>query len=209
MTNRRDHMSNKGKMFGLFMAGILLEAIFASILFGCSKTPAQTTSVPSNISSISNSTSMLSPSNGNAVEVGTIGKYSRLVTPLPIEPGPIHGPWVDLQGEDFENSNFRYILRFITKPVDMVPFAHSHNIAEFMMFYGSNPRDISNFKAEIECYIGEGQDQERFVINSPTVLFFPSSTPHCPLNFKIIDDTITMVIIALTPRYDVPHEGHL
>jgi len=184
-------MKSKKKLVSIFLAGVLVLVLSVSIFIGCTTTPVPATEPDEQ-------------TNG----VTTAGKYAKYVTPLPIERGPIHGPWIDLQVENYENANCRFIYRFITKPVDMVPFPHSHDFEEFMMFFGSDPQDISDFDAEIECYIGQGEDQERYVITSPTVLFFPKGMSHCPLNFKKVDKTITMVIIALTPKYDVPHEGH-
>ena len=196
-------MKSKKKLVGILLAGVLVLVLSVSIFTGCDATPVPTIE-PAAVPVKAPTTSANEETNG----VTTAGKYAKYVTPLPIEPGPIHGPWIDLQGENYENANCRFIYRFITKPVDMVPFPHSHDFEEFMMFFGSDPQDISDFNAEIECYIGQGEDQERYVITSPTVLFFPKGMPHCPLNFKKVDKTITMVIIALTPRYDVPHEGH-
>ena len=192
-------MKTKKKLVNIWMAGVLVLVLAAGIFSGCTTSPT-----PAIEPVAATTVSTNEETNGAA----TAGKYAKYVTPMPIEPGPIHGPWIDLQGENYENANCRFIYRFITKPVDMVPFPHSHDFEEFIMFFGSDPKDISDFDAEIECSIGQGEDQEKFVITSPTVLFFPKGTPHCPLNFKKVNETITMVIIALTPRYDVPRQGH-
>ena len=196
-------MKSKKKLVSILLAGLLVLVLSVSIFTGCTTTPVPTTE-PAAVPVKAPTASANEKTNG----VMTAGKYVKYVTPLPIEPGPIHGPWIDLQGENYENANCRFIYRFITKPVYMVPFPHSHDFEEFMMFFGSDPQDISDFDAEIEIYIGQGKDQEKYVITSPTVLFFPKGMSHCPLNFKKVDKTITMVIIALTPRYDVPHQGH-
>jgi hypothetical protein len=188
----------KRKITILIAAAILICLAILIIVIGCKPTPTQLTST-----SLSTLTSFI-----NTSEKDISGKYTEYVSALPIEPGPIHGPWIDLQGKYFDNANCRFIYRFITKPVDMVPFAHSHDFDEFMMFCGSVPEDISEFKAEIECYIGELNDREKFIIKSPTVLYFPKGVPHCPLNFNKVEETITMIIIALTPSYEVPNEGH-
>ena len=177
-------MKSKKKLVSILLAGVLVLVLSVSIFTGCTATPVPTTE-PAAVPVKAPTASANEETNG----VMTAGKYAKYVTPLPIEPGPIHGPWIDLQGENYENANCRFIYRFITKPVDMVPFPHSHDFEEFMMFFGSDPQDISDFNAEIECYIGQGEDQERYIITSPTVLFFPKGMPHCPLNFKKVDKT--------------------
>jgi hypothetical protein len=203
-------MKDKKKMTRVWLAGFLVLVLLAGVLISCGTNPTSTTPTTTPPTTQPTTTPTISPSAKPSTEVtgAGAGKYAKYVTPMPIEPGPIHGPWIDLQGENYENVNFRFIYRFITKPVYMVPFSHSHEFVEFMMFFGSDPKDISDFPAEIEFSLGAGADQEKFVITSPTVVFIPKGLMHCPLNFKRVDQTITMVIVALTPRYDVPHEGH-
>jgi len=136
-------------------------------------------------------------------------KYQKYVTPAPIQPGPIHGPWLELYGENYEGKPpLTYIYRLITKPVDMVTAPHDHNFGEYLMFYGTDPKDIKTFDAEIEVSIGKGADAEKFTITSPTVLHFPPGVSHCPLLFKKIGKPIAMVVLAQSPDYHIPHEGH-
>jgi len=61
----------------------------------------------------------------------------------------------------------------------MIKEPHSHTFDEYLFFLGGNSRDIFDFHAEIELYMG--QEQELHIIDKPTIGLFPQrfiALPH-------------------------------
>lgn len=85
----------------------------------------------------------------------------------------------------------------------MVDNPHAHDFDQFLHFYGANSTDITDFDAVVEMSLGE--EGEKHIITEPTVLYIPSGTMHCPLNFKVVNKPIIFMNIALTPQYMAAH----
>ena len=81
----------------------------------------------------------------------------------------------------------------------MIKEPHSHTFDEYLFFLGGNSRDIFDFHAEIELYMG--QEQELHIIDKPTIVYFPKGLLHCPMNFKRIDKPILFQKFWLAPKY--------
>ncbi len=61
-------------------------------------------------------------------------------------------------------------------------YPHTHDGHEILCFFGSNPKDITDFDAEIE--IGMGEEVEKYTITKPTAISLPPGLVHGPLSFK-------------------------
>ena len=97
---------------------------------------------------------------------------------------------------------FTQVLRPIYKPYLMIDKPHAHDCAEFLYFIGGNPMDFSDFGAEIEFVMGEGDDAETYIIDSTTWVYVPKDLPHCPLNFKRVDKPIMFGHIMFADSFD-------
>ena len=86
----------------------------------------------------------------------------------------------------------------VTKPI-LFSKTHTHNNAEILCFIGGNPRDITDFGAEVEMSLG--QEQEKHVITQTSCVSIPANLPHCPLNIKKVTKPIVFLEISLTPSY--------
>jgi len=86
----------------------------------------------------------------------------------------------------------------VTKPI-LFKETHSHNNAEILCFIGGNPRDITDFGAEIEVSLG--QELEKHVITQTSCVSIPANLPHCPLNIKKVTKPIVFLEVSLTPSY--------
>ena len=73
-------------------------------------------------------------------------------------------------------------------------------------FLGSNPDDMSEFDAEIHLSLGE--EQEKYVITSPTAIYILAGLMHCPLTWERVDKPVMFSEICMTPRYE-PKEDAL
>ena len=46
-----------------------------------------------------------------------------------------------------------------------------------------------------------GNEQGKYVINTPTSVYIPKGFIHCPLNFTRVDKPILLVHATLAPKY--------
>lgn len=84
----------------------------------------------------------------------------------------------------------------ISKPMSF-DHPHSHDFAEMLCFIGGNPRDITDFGAEIDFTLGG----EKHTINTPAVVSIPGGVVHCPIVFKKVEKPIVFLEISLTRVY--------
>jgi hypothetical protein len=139
------------------------------------------------------------------------GKYSKYFTTDikedSIIPDVIKGPVFGLRGArqiPEANANFGWI--YIVKPlfIDRVP--HTHDGDEYLFFLGGQvPDSFSTFDAEIDFYFGE--EQEKYVITEPTVVFIPKGLLHTPLNFRKINKPLLFGMLLLSPKYTKTENG--
>ena len=85
----------------------------------------------------------------------------------------------------------------IPNPPDLLG-AHAHPFDELVLLIGSNPRNTKDFGgSEIEWFMGEGDEAERFVVDTTTLIYVPKGLVHGPMNFLKIDMPILNVAIGL------------
>ena len=84
----------------------------------------------------------------------------------------------------------------IPSPADLLG-AHSHPFDEIVLLIGSNPRDTSDLGGEIEWFMGAGEEAERFVIDSTSLIYVPKGLVHAPMNFLRVDRPILNVAMGL------------
>jgi hypothetical protein len=94
------------------------------------------------------------------------------------------------------------VLRPIYKAYTMIPKPHVHNTAEILYFIGGNPMNFKDFGAEVEFWVGEGADAEKYTITSTTWVYMPKNLPHCPLIFKRVDRPIMFGHVMFTPNFE-------
>jgi hypothetical protein len=86
----------------------------------------------------------------------------------------------------------------VKEPHLLVDKPHMHDFPHFLCLFGSNPKDLFDFDAEVEMYI----DGEKNIITVPSIIHVPAGLPHCPLNFKRIGSPIMFLEIMLTAHYE-------
>lgn len=77
--------------------------------------------------------------------------------------------------------------------------AHTHDFHELLCFIGGNPTDINDFGAEIEISLGE--EQEKHLITSTSVVSIPPGLMHCPLIIKKVTKPVVFLEISLTRKW--------
>jgi hypothetical protein len=138
-------------------------------------------------------------------------KYGKYVIREPIDdkynppfppkgrPIPNFPPFLHFFGEKYcKDANIMISLMCITEPFLMREDPHSHDVDKYMRFLGGNPVNIRDFGAEVELYLGE--EGERYVIDTPTMVYVPKGLIHNPLNFKRINKPIMFMDITVTPK---------
>ena len=103
-------------------------------------------------------------------------------------------------GKHFQGTNFSPAWVGLTKPLFMMKESHSHDYDEYLFFWGTNAGNIDEFNAEVELCLGE--EEEKYIITTPTVVYVPRGLKHCPLNFKIVDKPIMFMDISISPEYE-------
>jgi len=88
---------------------------------------------------------------------------------------------------------------FVREPVLMITQPHQHEFPQYLCFSSSNPDDPDEFDAVVEISLGE--EGEKHIIDSPTVVYVPSNLHHGPLNFKTINKPVLFVDVALSGQY--------
>jgi hypothetical protein len=61
---------------------------------------------------------------------------------------------------------------------------HKHDDDEMFIFLGTNPEDVNDLGAEVEFWLGEGEQTEKIAINTPSFVFVPKGLMHMPLYFR-------------------------
>ncbi len=85
------------------------------------------------------------------------------------------------------------------KPGVIIKAPHSHDFVEIIALLGTNPMNCREFDAEFEWCLGE--EQEKHVINVPTVLSMAKGLLHGPIEIKKIDKPIICLEVMLTSAY--------
>jgi mannose-6-phosphate isomerase-like protein (cupin superfamily) len=80
-------------------------------------------------------------------------------------------------------------------------FAHAHNFDELFLFIGTDPHDTLNLGGEVETWLGEGDEAEKFVLTEASSVFVPAGVVHNPQYFRRVDRPYLMVVIATVSDY--------
>ena len=90
---------------------------------------------------------------------------------------------------------------------------HKHDYEEIFLFLGTDPADTARLGAEIEFWLGEGNDLEKVIINTSSAVYVPAGMAHFPQIWKNVERPVmTMVIMPTTGERDlqmIPMEDRL
>lgn len=74
--------------------------------------------------------------------------------------------------------------------------AHKHDFAEIFLFLGTNPNDTGYLGAELEFWLGEGEELEKIKLNTSSGIYVPPGVGHFPLVCRNVESPILMMVIA-------------
>jgi hypothetical protein len=126
-------------------------------------------------------------------------KYEKYIIKDAVVEGKF-APRILLEGEkDAGGANYTMVYNCIAEPFLMVENAHTHDYDQFLAFIGSNPMDFGDLGGEAEVYLGE--EGEKHIINSTSIVHIPKGFTHCPLRFTRVDRPFVFIDIFLAPKY--------
>ena len=74
---------------------------------------------------------------------------------------------------------------------------HSHGFDEVFVFLGSNREDPDDLGGEVEFWLGEGKDTEKYLFTTSTCIFVPKGLVHLPMIFKKIKRPFLLVTFGV------------
>jgi hypothetical protein len=131
-----------------------------------------------------------------AVENIKHGEYVVELKPHYSQYKQVIAPQLGASGNpDLNGENFHLGYSLLTEPFLMVEEAHKHDFDQYIFFIGGNPKNVSDFDAEIEFGVG-GKIHK---ITYPACVRIPKGTIHGPLNIKKITKPVMFLDIVLSP----------
>lgn len=73
----------------------------------------------------------------------------------------------------------------------------SHDFDEIFLFMGLNRKDSNDLGAEIEFWMGYGEDTEIITLNTSSMIFIPRNVIHIPVKYKNVKKPFLRIIIGL------------
>jgi hypothetical protein len=73
---------------------------------------------------------------------------------------------------------------------------HKHDEDEIFLFLGTNPKDANDLGADVEFWLGEGEQTEKIAINTSTFVFIPKGLVHMPIYFRNVKRPCLRVMIG-------------
>lgn len=122
--------------------------------------------------------------------------YSREKNEL----APLFVDIMELYGED---TGFGMGARCITDGEEIIDTPHKHSVPELFVFCGTNVDDPSDLGGEIEMWIGEGDEAEKYIFTEPTFVYLPAGLVHQPTWARNMRSTIVCIDILLSPDFDI------
>jgi hypothetical protein len=96
------------------------------------------------------------------------------------------------------NTRLQLLYSIVTKAHINEATPHIHTFPIVMSFIGTDPKNIKDFDAEIEFYLGG----EKQVITTTAIVSVPPGLAHCPLIFKRVGKPIVFLECMLTDNYE-------
>jgi hypothetical protein len=79
---------------------------------------------------------------------------------------------------------------------------HRHDFHQILFFLGGDSSRIHEFDADIDVFLGRGEDQEKHTVTSPTVINLPPGVYHFPFYIKRVGKPITFIEMMLGQKYE-------
>jgi hypothetical protein len=128
-------------------------------------------------------------------------KYGKFLTSECVLSGPKyegHNSISTRHVDNFDGGPLTIDCVFINYPHNLHTTSHNHDYPVYYNFFSANPNDVKDFDAEIELTLGE--EQEKHIIKSPTIVHIPASLLHGPVRFTKVNKPLLFIKIALANK---------
>ena len=102
-----------------------------------------------------------------------------------------------LSGISGVNCNFNFMG--VLEPHLMGDPPHKHEYDEFLFFIASDPENAPDLGGEVEIALGE--EWEKHLITTSSIVCLPKGVQHCPIYVKKVDRPFYFGHIMLAPKY--------
>jgi hypothetical protein len=75
---------------------------------------------------------------------------------------------------------------------------HKHDYEEIFLFLGTDPKNPRDLGAEIEFWVGWGEDREKIVFNTSSSIYIPPGVVHFPQIWRNVKRPVMTVVIMPT-----------
>ncbi|MCR4394210.1 MAG: hypothetical protein NUV31_07585 [Dehalococcoidales bacterium] len=101
-------------------------------------------------------------------------------------------------GSLFPNFPNEVTLFTIVEPC-VISAKHAHDYDELLFFIGGNPTNFFDYQAEAEISLGD--EDEKYLINTTTIIYVPKGLMHCPIHFKKVTKPVMFMHICSASAY--------
>ena len=128
----------------------------------------------------------------------TDSPYEKYIVRNPVKDGPL-GTYIHIGEEYFPGINYGMYWCSYSEDTTAHDAPMVHDFDQCLLCIGANPNDMSDFDAEVELCLGE--EREKHIINSATVVHIPAGLVHCPLNIVKVNKPILFLDISIVDKY--------
>lgn len=75
---------------------------------------------------------------------------------------------------------------------------HKHDYEEIFLFLGTDPQDTDNLGAEVEFWLGQGDDMEKVILNTSSAIYVAPGVVHFPQIWKNVKRPVMLMIVMPT-----------
>ena len=118
---------------------------------------------------------------------------------VPSDPPGVRTRTLENDGGDWNGIQPRLNWRYVSQPAEIYDKPHYHDFDEFYIFTGSDPTDPDEFDAEVEIALGD--EGEKSIINTPSIIVLPKGMKHGPVRFTKVDKPVMFCNVYLSPEY--------
>ena len=92
---------------------------------------------------------------------------------------------------------FTWVTKDCASGVTSQKSPHKHDCDEIFIFMGTDPEDVDYLGAEVEFWLGEGEETEKITINTSSLVFIPRGLLHMPMFYKNVRRPSIRMVIGL------------
>ncbi len=121
---------------------------------------------------------------------------------IPIRSPVDTGPMVIFSKNFVEEANsiveYGIISGDLTIGAGEVTEPHKHDYEEIFLFLGTDPKNVRDLGAEVEFWVGEGENMEKIVFNTSSSIYIPPGVAHFPQIWRNVRRPAMTVVIMPT-----------